>query len=422
MDDKDDVSFLTAGQNNFVRIQRKAGKRFDQLFADLCRLPPMKEGELRASVMKSYGLTSGEARYLLEMAREADAEAVVRDSEALKQEFTYRSHTHDLWQVLLGNLDRPFFAPLRIAELPRIAAEEFVEECYYEKGALEPLAKRYCGHNLWPAADMARLLPLLEAAGHLDAIERLCVSIARSSRSRFFAEHAGRNGYASEAWVEKFKDYSLEAHARAIEWLERIGRIEAAEDLAQQREAVREGRLPELPQISDLRRMDETVFWELIARSRSEAEALDEQLMLLERLLQTFKAGDIKRFGSLYAGYMRRLYHWDVWALAYAARDGCSDDSFVEFRTWLILQGDPALVELALREPAGAARHVPRDPELPDGSLSAMIEEAFLQRKGTPMAMASIDLEKPKGREWPEDALDAWYPELARHYAPENVL
>lgn len=422
MGDMSDVSFLDAGQNTFVRIQRKAGKRFDQLFSDLCRLPPMKEGALRATVMKSYGLTSGEARYLIDMAREADAEAVVRDSEALKQEFTYRSYDHDFWQVFCDDPDRPFFAPLRIAELPRIGAEDFVEECYYEKGALEPLAKRYCGYHLWPSEELDRLLPLLEAAGLFDAVERTCTSIARASRSKYFAERAGRNGYASDAWVEKFKDYALAAHDRAIEWMKRIGRDEAAEALTQQREAVREGRLPDLPPISDLRRMDETVFWELIARARSGAEATDEQLMLLERLLQTFKAPDIKRFGSLYAATMRKLYHWDVWALAYAARGGCSDDAFVEFRTWLILQGDPDLVQLALKDPAGAARHVPRDPELPGGSLSAMIEEAFLQRKGTPMEMARIDLDEPRGREWPEDAWEARYPGLARHYSPENVL
>ena len=422
MEDAGDVSFLDAAQNTFVRIQRKAGKRFDDLFSEMCRLPPMKEGELRSRVMKRYGLTSGEARYLIDMAREADAEAVVRDRDALKEAFTYRSYSHDVWQVFFQDPDRPFFAPLRIAGLPRIAAEEFVEECYYEKGAWDPLTKTLSGDNIWRPKSFERLLRHLEGAKRFDLIERFCLSIARASRSRFFAERAGRNGQASDAWVEKFKEYALEAHDRAADWLKRIGRAEAAAELAQQREAVREGQLPELPQISDLRRVDETVFWELIARARSGAESLDEQLLLLGELLQTFKAADIKRFGSLYAGYMRKLYHWDVWALAYAAREGCSDDSFVEFRTWLILQGDPALVELALKHPAQMAKHVPRDPELPDGSLSAMIEEAFLRRKGSPMEVPSLDLEKPKGREWPEDALEARYPELARHYAPENVV
>ena len=73
--------------------------------------------------------------------------------------------------------------------------------------------------------------------------------------------------------------------------------------------------------------------------------------------MRAFGAAQIKRFGSLYAKLMRKLYHWDVWALAYAARDGCSDAAFEEFRTWLILQGDPALVALAVTDTARAAEH-----------------------------------------------------------------
>jgi hypothetical protein len=422
VDEQDDLSFLDARQQTFVRVQRKAGKRFDQLFAEMCRLPPMTEDALRSSLMKSYGLSGDEARFLADMAREADAEAVVRDGNALREAFTYRSFSHDKWQIFCDDPDRPFFEPLRILELPRILAEDFVEECYYERQAWDALTAALSRNNVWKPDSSARLLGHLEEAGRLDLIERYCVSTARTSRSRFFAERAGRNGQASEAWVEKYKDYALEAHDRAIEWMERIGRVETAAELADQREAVREGRLPELPQISDHRRMDEALFWELVARSRSEAETLDEQLMLLQRLLGSFKAGDIKRFGSIYAGYMRRLYHWDVWALAYAARNGCSDDAFVEFRTWLILQGDPTLVALARTDHAGAAERVPRDPELPDGSLSAMIEETYLQRRGRPMTMAGIDLETPKGREWPEEAWEVWYPALARHYSPENLL
>ena len=422
MDDKDDLSFLDARQQSYVRIQRKTGKRFDQLFGEMCGLPPMTEDALRSSLMESHGLSADEARYLADMAREADAEAVVRDGTALKEAFTYCSFSHDKWQIFCDDPDRPFFEPLRILELPRILAEGFVEDCYYEKQAWDALTAALGGNNVWKPDSSARLLAHLEEAGRFDLIERYCVSTARASRSRFFAEQAGRNGAASEAWVEKYREYALEAHDRAIEWLDRIGHGGTAADLADQREAVREGRLPELPPISDLRRMDETIFWELIARSRSESKTIDEQLMLLQRLLECFRAGDIKRFGSLYAGSMRRLHHWNVWAIAYAASNGCSDDAFMEFRTWLILQGDPALVELALRNPAQAARHVPRDPELPDGSLSAEIEEAYLRRKGAPLEMARLDLETPKGREWPEENWETWYPELARHYAPGNVL
>lgn len=410
------LSFLDERQNRFVKIQRSTGKRMDELMSELCRIGPATEGGLQEAVIQRYGLDRGDAGFLLDLAREADAEAVDRDKQALKEAFTYRDHGYDLWEVLFADPDRPFFAPLRIVELPPFAAEGFVEECYYEKGALEPLARKYGGFDKWAPEAFQRLLARLEEQESFDAMERLCTSVARRARSRFFAEQAGRNGKAGDAWLERFKEYALQAYDEAIAWLERIGRAEAAGRLAEQRQAVSKGRLTELPAVSDLRRMDEAVFWELICRAGSGAETVDDRLEALERMLGAFRAPDIKRFGALYAGFMRKLHHWNVWALAYAARDGCSDDSFMAFRTWLILEGDPALVELAVADPAQAARRVPRDPELPDGTLLSMIEEAFLRRKGAPTEMPMIDNPSPKGREWAEDQLERAYPELVLYY------
>ena len=45
-------------------------------------------------------------------------------------------------------------------------------------------------------------------------------------------------------------------------------------EVGEEREALREGRPRELPPVSDLRKMDEPVFWELIGRSKSQAESV----------------------------------------------------------------------------------------------------------------------------------------------------
>jgi hypothetical protein len=199
-------------------------------------------------------------------------------------------------------------------------------------------------------------------------------------------------------------------------WMTRLGRAGAAERLAAEREALREERFS-LPGPSDLRRIDEPVFWELIAKARSRGPATLEQLAALGERLRTFKAGEIKRFGALYARHMRKLYHWNVWALANAARGGCSDAAFEEFRTWLILQGDPALVALTVTDPIQAAQRVPPDPDLPDGTCLPMIDEAYLLRTdGSSIKLPSIDLDSPMGREWREEDFPATYPQLARHY------
>lgn len=348
-----------------------------------------------------------------------DPAAVESEKQALKSAFTYRSLRQDLdW--LLDDTDRALFAEANLAGRGLYGvASEFVLDCYYERGALEPLVKSYSGQPYRVASRFDRLLRHLQEAQRADLIERFWTAIARLTRAEFFYQRPRRD-HGDHAGAEEFKNYALEAYAQGIDWMTRLGRLDAAERLAGERDALREERLPSLPPPSDLRRMDEPVFWELISRSR--APTTLEQLAALGESLRAFKAAEIKRFGSLYASLMKKLYHWNVWALAYAARGGASDAAFEAFRTWLILQGDPALVELAVKDPARAAERVPPEPDLPEGHLLPTIEEAWFLRTGSALEPPSIDLDKPKGKEWTEAAFAAAHPQLVRHYASVTKL
>ena len=345
-----------------------------------------------------------------------DPDEVERDKQALRRAFTYRDIERDVDKGL-EDLDRPIFDEDRYGGYGYYwKFRPFVIDAYHRKGALEPLVKMYGGNKYPMRGELDRLLDQLVSGQRGDLMERLWTSVTRRSRAAFYAERPG-NQLAAQGWADKVKEYALEAYDDAIEWLGRAGvPPEVVQRFIQERDDLREGRRPEVPPVSDLRKMDQQVFWELIARSRSNGAELEEQLDVLERLLRTFKAADIKTFGTIYAKYMRQLYHWNAWALAYAARGGCSDDSFMDFRSWLILQGDPGLIDLAIDNPAAAAPQVPKDPEIPDGTLMAMIDEAYLARAGTTFEFPMMDLEKPRGKEWPEDELDTRFPELVRHY------
>lgn len=348
-----------------------------------------------------------------------DPAAVLKEKEALKSAFTYRSLRHDLdW--LLDDTDRALFAEANLAGRGLYGvASEFVLDCYYERGALEPLVKSYSGQPYRVASRFDRLLRHLQEAQRGDLIERFWTAIARLTRAEFFYQRPRRD-HGDHAGAEEFKNYALEAYAQGIDWMTRLGRLDAAGRLTEERNALREERLPSLPAPSDLRRMDEPVFWELIARSR--APTTLEQLAALGESLRAFKAAEIKRFAALYAGFMKKLYHWNVWALAYAARGGASDAAFEAFRTWLILQGDPALVELAVKDPTRAAERVPPEPDLPEGHCLSMIGDAYFLRTGSALDPPAIDLDKPKGKEWTEAAFATTYPQLVRHYASVTEL
>lgn len=347
---------------------------------------------------------------------DVDRAAVEREKQALKNALTYINFSRDVWW-LLDDAERAMFTEANRAGYGLyFVAEQFVEDCYFEKGALEPLVKIYSGQKYQLASVFDRLLEHLMEAQRFDLIERLWTSVVRRTRAEFFYQRPGRD-YGAHARVDEAKDYALEAYAQGIDWMTRLGRLDAAAQLTEERNALREERFLSLPAPSDLRRIDEPVFWELVSKARSQAQTTLEQLAILGELLRAFKAADIKRFGSFYAKLMKKLYHWDVWALAYAARGGCSDASFEGFRTWVILQGDPVLIELAVTSPAQAAERVPLDPDIPEAHCLLMIEETYLQRTGSSLELPSIDLDRPKGKEWTEEVFATAYPQLVRYYA-----
>lgn len=347
--------------------------------------------------------------------------AIEREKQGLKNALTYVNFSRDVWW-LLDDTERAIFADAnRAGNGLYFVAEQFVEDCYLERGALEPLVKMYSGQKYQFASVFDHLLEHLMEAQRFDLIERFWTSVARRTRAEFFYQRPGRD-FGAHARVDEAKNYALEAYAQGIDWMTRLGRLDAATQLTEERNALRDERFPSLPAPSDLRRIDEPVFWELISKARSQAQTTLEQLAILGELLRTFKAADIKRFSSFYAKVMKKLYHWDVWALAYTARGGCSDASFEGFRTWMILQGDPALIELAVTNPAQAAECVPPDPDLPEAHCLLMIEEAYLQRTGLSLELPSIDLDKPKGKEWTEEEIATTYPQLVRYYASVTKL
>ena len=411
------MSGLSETELHVLTIQTTSGKRIDELFSEMCRAGTTVPAEIRSLLMERYDLAADNVDFLMNLAEQADAHAVDRDKQALKEAFGYRDYSRDVdW--LLDDPDRPFHAAMRILGFSRYAAAaEFVLDCYYEKGALEPIVQVKSRRPYRTPGVLDELLRHLQKAQRNDLIERLWSSVVRRARAEFLINRLDRDAGQPSSLLDQQKKAVLEGYGHAIDWMTRLGRVDAVRQLTEERDALGGERFAVLPAVSDHRKMDEAVFWELISGARARGPTTVEQLAILGERLRAFKATDIKRFGSLYARHMRTLYHWNVWALAYAARGGCSDEAFQEFRTWLILQGDPELLEAAVKDPARAAVRVPPDPNLPDGSCSWMIEEAYLQRKGAPLELPMTDLDKPKGKEWPEQDFETIFPELVEHYA-----
>ncbi|MGL3807241.1 DUF4240 domain-containing protein [Paeniglutamicibacter sp. R2-26] len=171
----------------------------------------------------------------------------------------------------------------------------------------------------------------------------------------------------------------------------------------------------------NLRPMRERKFWEVIDRSR-EASAGDseQQASAMEAVLATMKPAEIASFNATFIEKNNELYTWELWGAVYVLYEGCSDDCFDYFRSWVVGQG---------RDYYNA---VQRDPlVLGDGRLTYAsqsddaewfhyaAEDAYRRANGGdlyedyPQTPSTLLGTEPSGTPWDEDKVEALYPELA---------
>lgn len=86
--------------------------------------------------------------------------------------------------------------------------------------------------------------------------------------------------------------------------------------------------------------MPEDQFWELIkisyTKSRGDFEAQQEQM---EKVLRKLSPQNIIHFDNRFRQLRGQAYDWQLWAAAYIIHGGCGDDTFIDFRDWVISQG-----------------------------------------------------------------------------------
>lgn len=86
-------------------------------------------------------------------------------------------------------------------------------------------------------------------------------------------------------------------------------------------------------------------FWKLIESSWSGFNPdridgnMEQQREELRRLLLKLPPEEVLDFRDHLLQQMEAAFHWDLWGAAYLIADGCSDDGFADFRSWLISMG-----------------------------------------------------------------------------------
>ena len=97
--------------------------------------------------------------------------------------------------------------------------------------------------------------------------------------------------------------------------------------------------------------MTTEMFWKIIETARRLApDDLEAQKETLTGLLHALTPDEIIQFDQYFSQYLAQAYTWELWGAAYIIGDGCSDDGFMDFRSWLIAKGKK-VYENALRDP-----------------------------------------------------------------------
>lgn len=97
-------------------------------------------------------------------------------------------------------------------------------------------------------------------------------------------------------------------------------------------------------------RMNEQILWMLVKHSQELNNNAFQQSQLLIDLLSEWSITNIYKFENIYWKLMRRSYDADLWAAAYVINDGCSQEEFLNFRSWLLLQGQ-AIFRKTVQDP-----------------------------------------------------------------------
>ena len=102
--------------------------------------------------------------------------------------------------------------------------------------------------------------------------------------------------------------------------------------------------------------MNKEQFWRIVEDVRSSADPRDQGAVLfaLQEQLRKLPSAEIMEWQEIFQFYDDAAYCAELWAASSAMGAHCSDDGFMDFRSWLISQGRDVYMA-ALRDPESLA-------------------------------------------------------------------
>lgn len=162
----------------------------------------------------------------------------------------------------------------------------------------------------------------------------------------------------------------------------------------------------------------EDLFWQVIERSlQCSSGDFDRQQECLARELQTMSPEDLIRFENRFAHFRGEANTWELWGAIYLIRGGCGDDSFHDFREWVIGQGK-LFYHKTISDPSSLVELDPRYFDVDWEGLGYVPLSVFKDLTGVDMPYSFPENTETRGEEWSEEGedLQRMFPALAAKY------
>ena len=172
-------------------------------------------------------------------------------------------------------------------------------------------------------------------------------------------------------------------------------------------------------------------FWDIVDRVHAASGGdMDRKCDLLRTELLRLPMEELKAFAEHFRTLYFDAYSWDLWGAAVIMDGGCSDDSFMDFRTTLISMGRKvyeraladaeSLVEVDFTHPTYEGYGYVDEEVYEERMKTQGITEEQLREEQV-RAPSRRHPKEPKGEPFHEWALEARFPRLAARYGHKDA-
>lgn len=165
--------------------------------------------------------------------------------------------------------------------------------------------------------------------------------------------------------------------------------------------------------------MDEDQFWKIIQTAKDHSNGnFEKQQEDLAKELWKITPDDIILFGNRFRYFRGQAYTWELWGAIYIIHGGCGDDSFNDFREWVIGQGKDFYYK-TINDPESLVEIDTEQIDIDWEGLGYVYSTVFEEMTGQEMEYLLEENKEITGVEWEEDNDDLknMFPRLYEKYA-----